>query len=382
MFSAKLDGGRLICLADGYKADELRQLRKKQRFYCPVCHHEVDLKVGDLKLHHFAHKPDSACTVSHEPESLYHLKGKRLLYEWLKQQRIKAVLEPYLRQISQRPDVLVDDGKRKTAIEFQCAALSMTEYQKRTSGFLKQGIQPFWMIGGNRFKRLSNSFFQLSAFHWQFCEESGMPPRLVFFCPEQKAFLILEHLIPFLTNKTSASCRVLPLQQTDLQALSSIQKPSPYQLEGWKRNVRSFRMKPPRFLSKDARQIAALFYENFQIPLPFFPSEVFLPVASGSIFVQPVYVWQGYLYLFLMKHSSFRLKSAVLYMNQLVRHEELKLRWNKREKAVSAVTEYIRLLHDKGFLTKENDMYIPARQVSPGLRLEELLKRDARYFSE
>lgn len=69
-------------------------------------------------------------------------------------------------------------------------------------------------------------------------------------------------------------------------------------------------------------------------------------------------------------------------MNQLVRHEELKLRWNKREKAVSAVTEYIRLLHDKGFLTKENDMYIPARQVSPGLRLEELLKRDARYFSE
>ncbi|KRT93262.1 competence protein CoiA family protein [Bacillus glycinifermentans] len=382
MFSAMIEGGHLICLADGYKADELKRIRKEHVFYCPACRQQLDLKVGDIRLHHFAHKPDSVCPVPHEPESRYHLKGKQLLYEWFKKEGLSPVVEPYLKQIRQRPDLLVDGGERKIAVEFQCANLNNTEYRQRSAGFLSLGIDPFWIIGGNRLKRLSNGFFQLSGFHWQFSKGDVMPPRLVFFCPDQKAFLILEHLIPFLTNKTSASMRFLPLQQTKLYGLISLKSRSPLQFNGWKRNVLSFRTIPRRFLSKESKQIAALFYERFHIPLPLFPSEVFLPVSSGYIFVQPVYVWQGYLYLFFMKRPSFRLQSAVAYTNQLIRSNRLKLRWNKREKAADAVGEYVRLLHEKGFFIKEKDVYFPRWPAPAEQRLEELLKRDARYFSE
>ncbi|MFN2747133.1 MULTISPECIES: competence protein CoiA family protein [Bacillus] len=382
MFSAQNNEGRLICLADGYSADELNRLRKKHAFYCPVCHHELDLKIGVQKVHHFAHKPDSTCPVSHEPESLYHLQGKRLLYKWFSRQGLNPVLEPYLDQIRQRPDLLVSSADSRLAVEFQCANLSKAEHRKRTDGFLKLGIEPLWIIGANRVKRLTGSFFQLSHFHWQFSGTGRKLPRLLFFCPDQKAFLVLEHLIPFLKNKISATVRFLPLKQTTIGDLRSAVRPSPYQLHSWKRNLLKFRTTSRRFLSKDEKDIAALFYEKFRVPLPFFPSEVFLPLSKGYIFAHPVYVWQGHLYLHLVKQSSFRLNSAVSFMNKLISSGKLKLRWNGRETASGAVSEYICLLCEKGFLKKEKEVYYPACLPVAKTRLSELFKSDEWYFSE
>ncbi len=130
MFSAMIDQGGTICLADGYKAEDLKRLRKRHAFYCPVCRCELDLKIGSVKLPHFAHKPDAACPVPHEPESPYHLKGKRLLYEWLGRQGLRPVLEPYLQEIRQRPDLLLEHGTRQVAVEFQCANLNAAAYRK------------------------------------------------------------------------------------------------------------------------------------------------------------------------------------------------------------------------------------------------------------
>ncbi|MDI5790199.1 competence protein CoiA family protein [Bacillus licheniformis] len=88
--------------------------------------------------------------MPHEPESPYHLKGKRLLYEWLGRQGLRPVLEPYLQEIRQRPDLLLEHGTRQVAVEFQCANLNAAAYRKRTEGFLRLGIEPVWILGGNR----------------------------------------------------------------------------------------------------------------------------------------------------------------------------------------------------------------------------------------
>ncbi|MEX3910506.1 competence protein CoiA family protein [Bacillus paralicheniformis] len=382
MFSAMIDQEEIICLADGYKTEDLKRLRKRHLFYCPVCRCELDLKVGAVKLPHFAHKPGAACPVQHEPESSYHLKGKRLLYEWLGRQGFRPVLEPYLQEIRQRPDLLLEYGTRQVAVEFQCANLDAAAYRKRTDGFLKLGIEPLWILGGNRVRRLTGSFFQLSGFHWQFAQKRDKLPKLLFFCPEQKAFIILEHLIPFQTNKTSASLRFLPLAEAGWHDLTAWENCSPLQLKGWKENIRSFRMSTVRFLSKEAKQMAALFYEKFRLPLPFFPSEVFLPVPSGYIFAHPVYVWQGYLFLFITKHDTFRLQSAVHYLDWLVKGKRLKLRWSGQQTAADAVCEYICFLHKKGFLERKEEFYYSAGPVAQEPRLEALLKRDEHYFSE
>ncbi|MCY7774214.1 competence protein CoiA [Bacillus licheniformis] len=382
MFSAMIDQGGTICLADGYKAEDLKRLRKRHAFYCPVCRCELDLKIGSVKLPHFAHKPDAACPVPHEPESPYHLKGKRLLYEWLGRQGLRPVLEPYLQEIRQKPDLLLEHGTRQVAVEFQCANLNAAAYRKRTEGFLRLGIEPVWILGGNRIKRLTGDLFQLSRFHWQFIQKSDKPPKLLFFCPEQKAFIILEHLIPFQTNKTSASLRFLPLAEASWRNVTERESRSPLQLKGWKKNILSFRMSAVRFLSKETKQIAALFYENHQLPLPFFPSEAFLPVPSGYIFAHPVYVWQGYLFLFITKHDTFRLQSALHYMDWLIKGKRLKLRWSGRQTAADAVGEYICFLHKKGFLVRKEEFYYSEGSFVPEPRLEALLKRDEHYFSE
>ncbi|MCY8346427.1 competence protein CoiA [Bacillus haynesii] len=382
MFSAMIDQDGIICLADGYKTEDLKRLRKRHAFYCPVCRCELDLKIGSVKLPHFAHKPGEACPVPHEPESPYHLKGKRLLYEWLGRRGFCPVLEPYLQEIRQRPDLLLEHETRQVAVEFQCANLDAAAYRKRTEGFLKLGIEPLWILGGNRIRRLTGNLFQLSRFHWQFIQKSEKPPKLLFFCPEQKAFIILEHLIPFQTNKTSASLRFLPLAEASWRDLTARESCSPLQLKDWKRNIFSFRTSTVRFLSKEAKQIAALFYEKYQLPLPFFPSEVFLPVPSGYIFANPVYVWQGYLFLFMTKHDTFRLQSAVHYMNWLIKGKRLKLRWSGRKTAAEAVCEYICFLHKKGFLERKEEFYYSAGSAVPEPRLDALLKRDEHYFSE
>lgn len=150
MFSAMIDQEEIICLADGYKTEDLKRLRKRHAFYCPVCRCELDLKVGAVKLPHFAHKPGAACPVQHEPESSYHLKGKRLLYEWLGRQGFRPVLEPYLQEIRQRPDLLLEYGTRQVAVEFQCANLDAAAYRKERTAFSnwESSRCGFWAVTG------------------------------------------------------------------------------------------------------------------------------------------------------------------------------------------------------------------------------------------
>ncbi|XBO87006.1 competence protein CoiA family protein [Bacillus licheniformis] len=187
MFSAMIDQEEIICLADGYKTEDLKRLRKRHAFYCPVCRCELDLKIGPVKLPHFAHKPGEACPVPHEPESPYHLKGKRLLYEWLGRQGFRPVLEPYLQEIRQRPDLLLEHETRQVAVEFQCANLDAAAYRKRTEGFLKLGIEPLWILGGNRVRRLTGSFFSFHAFTGSSFRKARSLPSSCFL-PRTKGF--------------------------------------------------------------------------------------------------------------------------------------------------------------------------------------------------
>ena len=296
MFSAMIDQGGTICLADGYKAEDLKRLRKRHAFYCPVCRCELDLKIGSVKLPHFAHKPDAACPVPHEPESPYHLKGKRLLYEWLGRQGLRPVLVPYLQEIRQRPDLLLEHGTRQVAVEFQCANLNAAAYRKRTEGFLRLGIEPVWILGGNRIKRLTGDLFQLSRFHWQFIQKSDKPPKLLFFCPEQKAFIILEHLIPFQTNKTSASLRFLPLAEASWRNVTNEKAVRLSSSKAGKRTSSAFGCRPCVFYQKKRSRLPPSFMKIISFRSRFFPQKPFSRCMSGYIFAHPVYVWQGYFF--------------------------------------------------------------------------------------
>lgn len=130
-----------------YSREALQQYRQQIKFYCPQCHQPVRLKIGTIYMPHFAHVSNEACDqLFSEGESVTHLKGKILLFEWLKGRGHTIELEPYLSKLAQRPDLLLQKRDKFTAIEFQCSAIPHEKWRERTDGYQKENIDVVWLF--------------------------------------------------------------------------------------------------------------------------------------------------------------------------------------------------------------------------------------------
>lgn len=138
-------------------------VHKNEGFYCPDCHEPVTLRKGSYKIAHFAHR--TRCTQQRfsEGETSEHLTGKALLLHWLQQQEVSVVLEAYLPDLHQRPDLLVTlpNGKR-VAIELQCSPIVTDCFVQRTNGYVSKGYDVLWIVGSKN-SALSKSVF---AYLW------------------------------------------------------------------------------------------------------------------------------------------------------------------------------------------------------------------------
>ncbi|MGY0432333.1 competence protein CoiA family protein [Bacillus rugosus] len=363
------------------------QKLKRRRFFCPVCGGELDVKLGLQKAPHFAHKQNKSCSIDIEPESAYHLEGKRQLYVWLKTQQASPILEPYIKNINQRPDIMAKIKGRMLAVEYQCATLSSDVFQKRTEGFKQAGIIPQWIVGYSRIQRAAPSFYQLSAFHWQFINAS--PSReLICYCPETRSFCRLSHIIPFYTNHSYSSVQTIPIHRAAAYDLFFTEPTPSFRYSSWTKAIHRFRHKPHRFISKETNRLRLLFYEKRQTPLSFLPTEVFVPVIKGAVFKSPVFVWQGFLYLFITdlgyKRAPIRF-SAVLQQCKLHIHKKnISLRYECSKDCLSdVVKQYIDFLCKKGFLRETQKEVYVLNQPAEGLRsLQDLIERDRSCFIE
>ncbi|MCY9128738.1 competence protein CoiA, partial [Bacillus spizizenii] len=131
-----------------------------------------------------------------------------------------------------------------------------------------------------------------------------------------------------------------------------------------------------------------LFYEKRQTPLSFLPTEVFVPVIKGAVFHSPVFVWQGFLYLFITdlgyKRAPIRF-SAVLQQCKLHIHKKnISLRYKCSEDCLSeAVKQYIDFLCKKGFLRETQKEVYVLNQPAEGVRsLQDLIESDRSCFIE
>lgn len=124
------------------------QANKKDNYYCPGCHELVYLKRGEINQIHFSHYDKINCQSFSEGETEEHLLGKKLLYDWLTNQGIKCQLEPFLSNLKQRPDLLIQRQKEAPiAIEFQCSSLSVNRMIERTNGYKNKGYVVYWILG-------------------------------------------------------------------------------------------------------------------------------------------------------------------------------------------------------------------------------------------
>ncbi|MGX7030565.1 competence protein CoiA [Vagococcus zengguangii] len=142
MLVAETGEGQIINIMEETRTDLER--KRTQELFCPTCHQAVIMKLGMIKQPHFAHKHRHKCQGLSEPETMEHLVGKALIYQWAKQAEIGVQLEYALMTIEQRPDVWLD---QHVAIEFQCSPLALERLAERNQGYNSQQAKVCWVLG-------------------------------------------------------------------------------------------------------------------------------------------------------------------------------------------------------------------------------------------
>lgn len=146
MLIARNANGELI---QAYQASKEKG-KNGEEYYCPACKGKLVLKKGNIMVAHFAHHQHSDCAVFSESETLPHLKGKQLLFEKFKSEGFEVMLECWLPELQQRPDLLIvlADGK-KIALEYQCSPISPADLKARTQGYQRFSYEVWWICGMN-----------------------------------------------------------------------------------------------------------------------------------------------------------------------------------------------------------------------------------------
>ncbi|MEK4789399.1 competence protein CoiA [Bacillus sp. FSL K6-2971] len=385
MNTAIMDNGKLIRITHHLSKNRLEHVRTTCKFYCPECREEVQLRLGEQRVYHFAHKQLTTCPLA-SGETAYHQAGKEAIMNWLQRLGHKPVLEKYVSKIHQRPDVAVSIGGTSYAIEYQCSNISRQELRKRTAGIREAGLFPIWVIGANRLKRKSAQLFSFSSIHWGMLRES-QKGSLIFYCPLQNRFIHLAQLLVFQPTKICAAMTVRP--PTAYRKLSDILSPPSSKRQvykQWLKCIQQFRQRPPRILSNESKQLRNVFYEHHQTAFPFLPTELFIPLKEAYIFTSPVYVWQGCLYDWIMRKKGNRPVTIQLLMKEIkrcVQMKEVKLRYGdiSIEEIKEVITAYVHALVRQGFLhmTKEGNYEVASNQM-PIQTVDEAFKRDTFLF--
>jgi competence CoiA-like predicted nuclease len=103
---------------------------------------------------YFRHKEKDKCEdVYSEPETEEHIKGKRDLFEWVKVQDnvTDAVLEGWIPETHQRPDIMFKYNDEQYVIEYQCTPIA-SEYVKRHYLYKAADIKDIWILGYDNYR--------------------------------------------------------------------------------------------------------------------------------------------------------------------------------------------------------------------------------------
>lgn len=141
--------------------DAIRKLSRENELLCPNCHNLVLYKKGKKIRAHFAHKPDTECVVTnYENETGEHIKGKEMLFNWLKNKfpDAEVELEVYIPETRQIADLLITyDTGVKWAFEFQRSPLSPDDWKQRHEGYKSARILDFWILEQDHYLKFSTA---------------------------------------------------------------------------------------------------------------------------------------------------------------------------------------------------------------------------------
>jgi competence protein CoiA len=378
--------GKLFSIHEWTK-ESLVTLRNQEVFQCPSCKEFVLLRIGDQRIPHFAHIKSSHCRSFSEPESAYHLGGKLQLYNWLTNQSFQPVLEPYLKQVKQRPDLYIPSLSSHQVIEYQCSTIDAKQFKDRTEGYLLNGFQPIWILGGKRLKRIDRNQFSLSTFDWMFARLNSKFPSLLFYCSESLKFLFLHNLIPLTSTKVIASLEVISPTEISIADLLIKKMNQPFPVQQWIEMKKSWRLNCTQYPSHSMKKLLHYLYHK-QVYPSLLPSEVGIPVPSMFWIQTSPIIWQAWILVEFIESqplsSIFTFQSVYDYFNWKKRNQQFYLRelpLITNSHYSLAIMEYLNVLVELGLLIRINKKTFKRDKVSyyPS-NIEEAILSDHQVF--
>ncbi|MGM0863865.1 MAG: competence protein CoiA [Bacillota bacterium] len=291
-----------------YTREELKNLRSKRLiFLCPHCSSELNLRIGNQNVPHFAHHSQFHCEIGKQHESPRHLLSKQLLYERLRELYTEVKVEYFVKELQQIADVYVKTKSKKIAIEIQCSSIPIPDILSRTGGYHSQNIIPFWILTQPVTVK-QKGLLHLPSFQQAFIRYSPHVHHfLLHFSPEDRSLTLFTHLIPVSVSAFISAAPVrIPIEQFTLPL--SIQHSTinhPYLLKNWNQ----FRMKwiynklhynkakNDLFLREVYRDGDTFLYLPLFVGMPVFP--------HGIHFKNHAIEWQYYLWKDCMKKDRF-----------------------------------------------------------------------------
>lgn len=148
-------------IASNCEKEGTRKLSNERKLQCPNCRSTVIFNSGRVKTY-FSHYKSKCVVSNYEPETESHIKGKQILYEWLRNHYPSADVEyeVYIPETKQIADILViqsgeDMEEVRLAFEFQHSRLSPSDWEKRHELYQLAGIQDFWILDKEVYMKFS-----------------------------------------------------------------------------------------------------------------------------------------------------------------------------------------------------------------------------------
>lgn len=292
MLVAKNEAGDIVSLLSLSK-EEL-QHQRTQSYYCPCCQQKVCLKVGSIKIPHFAHISNLECHGVSEGETKEHLTGKKHFYEWLSRQGYDVEIEKYFPDFHQRADLYFIHDSQAYAIEFQCSPISLEQLTKRTSMYRQFQIEPIWIFSNRFLKRKRDNTFSFSSIHSSVMHGNALVPLLFFYGPFEAQWTILSLLTPFSARQFISIPLQTNLHNLTFTKLFQVPTSFAFPIQDWLYLKQKWRLQSSHFAQSNPSFFNAL-YRTRLYPATF-PHEIGIPVPYSYFFETSAIEWQFWLY--------------------------------------------------------------------------------------
>lgn len=199
ILTCKLGDKNINCIDGKYNKEQLKKWSSKNILKCPVCGKSYEYCHGLVKMPYFRHKDKVVCTDKYsESETEEHLLGKRDLYEWISRQEgvSNVILEAWIPETKQRPDIMFDYNGEKWVIEYQCSSI-VKEYFERHDLYQAAEIHDIWICGSENYLKPNMRIKELE----KYCDG--------YYNPYNQQFIFSDdYELRFIISKTSAGQRL------------------------------------------------------------------------------------------------------------------------------------------------------------------------------